>query len=449
MNGWRAFLLVALVAGVFLRTVNVSDMEYKEDEQYHYSKSQTIGSVEPWPWVGIPSGVYLVNPGMSVWVFAALAKATGAHTPTELERSLEWLSLLGICLLLPLALRFLPEKEPREAWLWAMALALVNPFEILYQRKLWPEPFFPFFTTLFLLAWFRRDRRAGAFFWGLLGACLGQIHMSGFFFAFGVAAFTLLRRRKGTRWGAWFAGSCAGAWPLVPWALYMHGHPVTGNVTTGWSEILQFKFWSFWLTDALGLHLGNPLGLLRGNSNWAQISDFVRYPLLGGSATYVVGLAHATALAAALGIFGAAIFALFKDARRPGPRSAGKEGTAAYRFVGAIFGRTHTDTGLLLAASLIGFGVTLTLTGVNIRRYYMMVSFPLELVTLAWLALSVLPPKAARAALGLLWASQLVMSAGFVDYVHVNQGATQGDYGEAYHVVVEKRPELAFPQRNW
>jgi len=37
-------------------------------------------------------------------------------------------------------------------------------------------------------------------------------------------------------------------------------------------------------TDPLGLHLGNPLGLLLCSSLWSQ-SDFVCYPVLNGHAT--------------------------------------------------------------------------------------------------------------------------------------------------------------------
>jgi hypothetical protein len=84
--------------GVLLRVLFVQDMEYKEDEEYHFNQSQWIGTTTPWPWVGIPSGVYLVNPGMSVWVFATLAKISGAHSPTELATALQIFSILGMSL---------------------------------------------------------------------------------------------------------------------------------------------------------------------------------------------------------------------------------------------------------------------------------------------------------------------------------------------------------------
>ena len=73
-GGWKIFLLLSFFAGFMLRTLHVQDMEYKEDEQYNYTQSQTIGTTEAWPAYGIASGVYIVNPGASIWVFAALAK---------------------------------------------------------------------------------------------------------------------------------------------------------------------------------------------------------------------------------------------------------------------------------------------------------------------------------------------------------------------------------------
>jgi 4-amino-4-deoxy-L-arabinose transferase-like glycosyltransferase len=78
----------------------------------------------------------------------------------------------------------------------------------------------------------------------------------------------------------------------------------------------------------------------------------------------------------------------------------------------------------------------MTLSGALIRRYYLLAVFPLELV---WFARLALRGARGRAWLGALWGAQLAMSACFVYYVHVNQGSTQGDYGDAYHLIMKKR----------
>jgi hypothetical protein len=424
-RNWKLFLALAVFAGFLLRLLFVDDMEYKEDEEYNFTQSVRDG----WPWVGMPSGVYVPNPGMSVWAFRALALVTRSTTPTQLAHAVQLFALLGICLLLPFALRILSPREDHRPWLWAMALALVNPFAVFYQRKLWPEPLLPVFSVLMLAGWWRRERWLGAFIWGLIGAWLGQIHMSGFFFAAGFPLVTILFRstqvsRARVRWGAWFLGSCLGALPLIPWAQYALEHPVHEAISRGWGEVLQFKFWVFWATNPLGLHLGNPLGILRGPTGWDQISDFVRYPLIAGQATYLCGLAHAVAAIAAAAI----LLPGFKRwIKRLGPRA---------------LVRLHAprpEVSLALIAGIWGFGLLLTASSVMIRRYYLMVSFPLEFIWLARLALGSYDPIRAQRLLATLWVSQLFISACFVGYIHVNEGAPQGDYGDAYHVVKSKK----------
>lgn len=422
--------MLAAIAGLLLRTLFLEDMEWKEDEHYNFIVTQLVGRTDPWPWVGMPSGVFIPNPGMSVWVFVWLARLVGAEDPVSLMRALAVLSWIGICLIVPFARSCLKRAEDRETWLWAFALAMVNPFAIYYQRKLWPEPFFPLFSMLFLWGWWERDRLLGAVAWGFLGAWLGQIHMSGFFLAAGFLAWTILFGKSapgedGTatrpRWIAWFAGSALGALPLLPWLAYLVSNPTPQAASSGLSEAAQLKFFVFWISDPLGIHLGNPLGLLRGPTAWNQISDFVRYPLLGGSATYLNGLAHALILLIGSG-------ALLLGARRLSSLSLPQWKQ--------VLSGTGSQTGLAQGAALWGFGGLLTLTGVRIRRYYMMVSFPLEFVWFVRTIRSATPRS--RSWLLVLCLAQAFVSACLVGYVHVNRGAREGDYGDAFEVVVEK-----------
>lgn len=422
------FLTIALLAGAILRLSFVNDMEYKEDEQINFTQSQVAGSLlssSPWPAVGMPSGVYLSNPGMSVWVFTLLARLSHASTPTALAHALQIFSILGIFLIIPFAFWLIKDLKEREVWLWACALAFVNPFAVFYERKLWPEPFLPFFIMLMLMAWWRRNKLLGAFFWGLIGAWLGQIHMSGFFMAFGLFLWTLLFERKiassiriRTNWLGWLGGSFLGALPLIPWFLYIREHPQPGQMFSGLNMLLQFKFWAFWISDPLGLHLGNPLGLLRGESNFAQLSDFIRYPLIAGHATYLCGFSHA----AIVGIAGIAIMLVFRLCTNPLKLSLNN------------LLRNTNQTILARNAALWGFGLTLTLTTVNIRRYYLITSFPFEFIWLVQLFDISMTPRLRNKLLAALWVLELFISATFVGYIHVNEGSLQGDYGPAYHV---------------
>ncbi len=419
---WKLFLTLATIAGILLRVLHTDDMEYKEDEEFNFVHSQDTF----FAWLGMPSGVYIPNPGGSIWCFQILARLTGAHSPISLEHSLQALALLGIALIIPFAVRFVHTPDEREPWLWAFALAMVNPFQILYQRKLWPEPFFPFFSMIFLACWWRRDRFWPAFFWGWVGAVLGQIHMSGFFFAaaFLIASLAIPHSQIAVRkikWKAWFFGSVLGAMPLLPWFYEILAHPVHEKFVRGWSEILQLKFWVFWFSNPIGFHLGNPLGLLRGQSTWAQLSDFLRYPLILDHASWINAAAHLVQLviAAALAV---AVF---------------RRGLGIRKWIGPF-----SNTFIALVAAGIGFGILLTATGITIRRYYMMVGFPLEFVWLAVCLLGAYGTPRARTWLGALWVSQVIVSACFVLYIHTNQGSTQGDYGDAYHLVLKKKAAL-------
>ncbi len=437
-------LTLALLAGLALRLVHLDDMEFKEDEHYNFIQSQLIGRERPWPWLGMPTGIYIPNPGLSVWVFAWTARLFGARDPVALMQAVAILAVLGACSLLWLAWKHIP-IEKREPWLWAFALAMVNPVSVYLERKLWPQAFVLIFCALTLTGWFKRSRAGGALTWGFFGACIGQIHLSGFFFAAALAAFTFVENRRnahladGTspvRWRAWFAGSALGALPLLPWAWHLYNH--LGQPTWGaplhmpWTsgppvtvlqriqEALQLKYWVFWATNAFGLHLGNPLGLYRGSSHCAQLSDFFRYPLAGGRATYGVALAH---YILGIGLLTAIIrSALRTVTTRANSPLAGPEKTA------------HL-------AAFWGAGALLTLTGSVVRRFYLVIAFPFHYL---WAARELLTldvcnrPWLGRWVLLLIILAQALISASFVQYIHLNRGAPQGDYGDAFHVTVEK-----------
>ncbi len=419
---WKMGLGLILLAGLALRLIWVGDMEYKEDEDYMFRRLMSVGVSEPWPWLGIASGVHVRNPALSVWVFVGLGKILGVTEPTGLCRIVQCLNIAALALLVLTALRLVAARE-REPWLWAAALAAVNPFAVMYHRKIWAQSVLPFFCVLFLMAWLRRDRRGGAFAWGLVGAALGQIHMSGFFFAFALAAWTFFADRARPRWRPWLAGSFLGALPLIPWVVHLATFSSGNAIFRGWEEAAQLKFWVFWLTDPIGLHLGNPLGVHHGNSMLQQLGDFVRYPLLGGQPTYGLGAAHVAIAGIAAALWIRALLALFFRADRMPWRDWLRGG--------------GSETGLLLRAAGIGYGALLTLATLKIYRFYLIVTFPLEFVWLAGAGLS--KPASGRVLLAALVVLELVVSIGFLGYVHVNEGALGGDYGGAYHTTPKPR----------
>ena len=151
----------AVLLGCCLRLAWPLEIEYKADEAFMFERSQHVGTSEPWPALGMPSGAGGVrNPALSIWFFAGLAKITGATTPIGLARAVQVLNCAALGALALFALRFAGDE--RRAWLWALNLAALSPTGILVQRKIWAQSVLPLLCVLMLMAWWRRRT-----FWGL------------------------------------------------------------------------------------------------------------------------------------------------------------------------------------------------------------------------------------------------------------------------------------------
>ncbi len=398
-KGWPLFLTAALLMGILLRLSFPLDMEYKGDEKFMFDATQQIGVTQPWPLLGMTSGAGMKNPGLSIWIFEALKKISRAQTPPELVRAVELLNILGLFLLALFSFRILPEPE-RTPWLWATAFAAVNPFAVIFSRKIWAQDTLFLFCVLFWIAWHYRKNRAGAFFWGLVGICIGQIHMSGFFLAAGVFLWTYLKDRQ-ARWGYWTLGSALGAVPLIPWIQYMASR---GGGGFNWANLLWIlypKYWFYWLTNALGLGLNYSL-------KTHQYLQFMRYPLLGGQGTYLVAVMHAVIIvSAALILLGI-------------KRSGGfSKGIAHF-----------PQSSLAVHSTLIASGLLMTFCAIKICRHYLIMTFPLEWVWLSKMGLQ--DARWGARYLAALWIAQLFISAAFLVFIHINHGDPLGDYGVAY-----------------
>jgi hypothetical protein len=406
-RGLAALLAASLVLGALYRNAWVEDMEWKYDEQTMFRASQRAGVSEPWLWTGMRSGVGAPNPGMSVWVFAALARVSGAREPLALGRAVMVTNSLALALLLLFA-RVKPEEEERAAWLWAGALAAVNPGAVQLQRKIWAQSILPIFSLAALLGWWNRRTRWGAFLWGAVGACLGQIHMSGFFFAAALALWTaLFDRRSGAppRWRWWLLGSALAAWPLVPWAAAVLASRGAGLQGIDWLEPLRMEFWAQWLLDVSGLGTAHSLGR-RGFIEWLGA------PVLLGRRTFGVGGLVAVAMGLAAAAIAGAVWALWP--RRREWRSLASGGG---------------PTGRIQNAAFLGFGLLLTASFVRVFPHYLVVAFPL---TYLWLARAALLGPRGRRLLAGLWAAHALLSAAFLLHIHQSGGSPGGDYGVSY-----------------
>jgi hypothetical protein len=416
---WLA-VAAAILVGIALRLVWVEDMEYKADEAWTFEQTRAADFRHGIPWLGMDSSVHVRNPGMSLWVFVALGRLAGAEDPPALTRAVQAANCLALVLLLVFIGRHVAARQ-REAWLWAAALAAVNPLTVLFHRKLWPPCVLPLLSLAALWGWWRRGRPWPAFVWGLVGACLGQIHMAGFFFAGGFALWALLFDRKSVAWRAWLSGSILGALPLIPWAWQGLAHPAQGGTSPlCWVHAVEGKFWGRWCTESFGLGVDYTLG--------RHFREFLGWPLVGQRPTYLVGLAHAVVVGTATFLLGRLAWSLWRARRELAGRLIGRESPAAFTQAAAVW----------------GFGLLMTLSCLSIHRHYMIVLFPLECLWVARLALPrpegarPRPARRARALLAALWVAQLVISTELLAYIHHKQ-RLDAEYGTTYRAQQQDR----------
>ena len=318
-------------------------MEFKADEAYLFAHAQA-GAL---PGLGQASGVGLRNPGLSVWIFVTLDHGFGLHTPTALARAVMLVNVAALALLVVFATRCVARPE-RERWLWATALTAVNPALIVFSRKIWAQSVLPFFTMVALICWWRRGRARMSFGWGVSGALLGQIHMSGFFFAGGLALWTALFDRRSARWRAWLAGSAVGAVPLIPWV-----HTSSRNTRRPAARC------------AISSSLRS--GGCGSSGRWASIST-------------PRSAAHAASFLAeprSAVIRPTASRCLCRSRRQRAPDLRGwRQGVVAARGDWRAMLAGHTPTALAVGGALAGFGVLLTATAATVYRHYLIVASP-------------------------------------------------------------------------
>jgi hypothetical protein len=160
---------------------------------------------------------------------------------------------------------------------------------------------------------------------------------------------------------------------------------------------------------------------------------------VGGRPTYLVGLLHVLVIGAFIVVLGRAVYLAWREGRQPWR-------VWCDRLIGRSSGSAFTQN-----AALWGFGLVLTLSSLPLHRHYMIILFPLEFLWLARMALAV-PSSAVvgnsetlsafrpgRVLLAGLFVVQLLITAGFLHYIHQTGGSMSGDYGLVYRMQVHLR----------
>ena len=391
---WKRHLFpwTLLLIGAGLRLAWPLDFEWKGDEQWSFDTAQrTARGEREIPSIGMPSSVGLSNPGVSTWPFVGLAYIS--RTPEGMTLGV---MLINAVWLLGLALwvRFTWDEEDQGWGYWAIALFAVSPLPLLFSRKLWPPDVFPLFLLPWLWAHARRDRAVFAFLWGLIGMLMGQLHLSGFFAAAGLAGGSWISSRKNVHWVAWVWGSVVGVFFMFPWMW----HELHAGWSPGSGRTLNVDFLLLAWQTAWGLDLEYSLG--------TDTLTFLAGPSVAGRSTWLLyGIQTALLV---LSIYAAIV--LWVERRS------------------LVF---PTRLRPLLWGVLIGGGL-LQIVCVQVNLYYLIVWSPVFHIMAAWM-LSRRPRWLAVTAV-----LQLCLSVAFLSYIHKNGGARGGDYGVTYRVQQEK-----------
>ena len=398
---WLNIIILSfLIAGSILRLIWVQDMEWKSEEQWMFDRAREIATgISPFPISGMQSSVKVPNPGMSVWCFALIAKF--ADNPITMVRWIQWLNILTIVLFCAFVFWQIKKSE-REPWLWGMAIASLNPLAILFSRKIWtPDIIAPFCLLIFVGYWFR-NKFWRSFLWGAIAILMGQIQMGGFFVALGLLFWTIWHdyREKSwnkTAWWGWILGTAVGSIPLIPWVITVL-QPSLGGYRRSIVGILVPKFYSQWITTALGVNLSYSLE----DIFW---QEFLREPLIFGIPTYLMIPAH-------LFLLGVGLYPLYKWFK--------------YQKVNKEKGNSWLN--FYLKALAFGVGGAFTISAVNVRPYYITVVFPFIYI---WLAKLYQNRVRMLIAIALI---QLFISFTFLSFIHRTGGFANSDYGIVYRL---------------
>ncbi len=403
VNIYMIFFFVA--AGIILRLLWGNDMEWKWDERLMYIAALDIANGGGLPATGMKSGGGIENPGLSMWVFGLIAKIT--TNPVGMVRIVIISNILALLGFLTFALRKFKDKD-RVIWLWGIALAAVSPTAILFSRKLWAQDILPFLSFLIILGHQYRHKRWGAFLWGFVGALAGQIHMSGFFFAFGLFAFTVwydYKNKLKSKWMFWITGSVIGAIGLIPWFLYLINNAGASKLSI--LHIFQFNFFIYWFIDPAGLNITYSLR--------ESIKQFVMWPSINGINTYLIALIHIGLII----IAGCTISGIYKHIKKMIDLIRQKQ------FLKTI-ASNHETNFFYLMAILLGLGILMTLSCIWIQPHYLIIAFPLPYI----FVMRMLYPR-----IKLMMATlvlQLLLSIAFFSFIHQTRGTTNSDYGKTY-----------------
>jgi 4-amino-4-deoxy-L-arabinose transferase-like glycosyltransferase len=198
---WFLVIFIVLLATT-LRLLNLSFMEFKGDEAANLFLASKLVEGKDFPLIGIGSSIGTDNPPLFIY-FMALPLFF-SRNPVVAASLVALLNGAAVGLLYILGRRYFD----RIAAVVAGGFFAVNPWAILYSRKIWQQDFLPFFVVVFfysLIAVVSEGRQKLLVVCIACFAAMTQLHLSSIYYVI-VLGIVLFWFRPRARWTAYAGG---------------------------------------------------------------------------------------------------------------------------------------------------------------------------------------------------------------------------------------------------
>lgn len=207
--------LILLVSGL-LRLLNLDYMEFKGDEAGNLFLASQLASGESFPLVGIGSSIGTYNPPFFTYLMAI--PLLFSRNPVVAAGFVALLNCAAVGLSYAFCRRFFNQ---RVAVVAALFFA-VNPWAVLYSRKIWQQDALPLFVIGFFYSLFavvcegRRKALVGCF---AFLAAMTQLHLSSIYYLV-LLAIVLVWFRPRVGWGYYAGGVGVAVLLYAPYILF-------------------------------------------------------------------------------------------------------------------------------------------------------------------------------------------------------------------------------------
>ena len=176
----KLFLIMIMIVAMFLRVYNLEYMEFKGDEGFNSLKALNLAEGKEFPLTSSIGSTGIHEPGIFMYILTIPYLFT--KNPIIAAWFIAMINVLGIFVLY-IALKKLHNKKIA---LIAIAFYAVNPWQVMFSRKIWTQdlvvPFLIFFIYFIFNAVFHKKKSHIIYAMALLGIAV-QLHLSAAYFS--------------------------------------------------------------------------------------------------------------------------------------------------------------------------------------------------------------------------------------------------------------------------